>query len=383
MPDKVAVVIPVYNGKKHLLETLLSVLQQTLIDRIHIYVADDGSTDGTADYVTQIQAQLNIPNFSLHIHPQNVGKHYVLNWVVQNFVREDYFLLLDADDILVPQAIEKMLQKFETNPQLSIVRSSMIFIQNQQFIWVEEFPETPAIYRHTFHYLGMGLTGQTGCLWKTQVFLNTIENYQKDPTPEKEILRKMCCEDFFRLHLISPELLQFDSVPDVLILYRLHDQQWSANTKEEQGDLILEKAYRRHMPAKELLLPRQIPFNQLGHQSALKHVANHHLRNMAWFWARGDRKNFWSEFFNLWKIPFPLKFLYIWISCHALYWMGRYARKMTPEKVFAKIKWWYPKLLSPTRKPTFGESKNLMAYYEMIHGQAKALETSGFSNRPR
>ena len=45
---KVSVLIPVYNRKDFLLEAVASILQQTHQD-FHIYIYDDGSTDGTGE----------------------------------------------------------------------------------------------------------------------------------------------------------------------------------------------------------------------------------------------------------------------------------------------------------------------------------------------
>lgn len=48
----VAVLMSTYNGEKYLREQLDSILSQKDVD-VHIYIRDDGSTDGTIDIIRE------------------------------------------------------------------------------------------------------------------------------------------------------------------------------------------------------------------------------------------------------------------------------------------------------------------------------------------
>jgi len=54
---KVSVIVPVYNGEKHLEECLDSICNQTLKE-IEIICVDDGSTDRSAEIVRGIRSPL-------------------------------------------------------------------------------------------------------------------------------------------------------------------------------------------------------------------------------------------------------------------------------------------------------------------------------------
>lgn len=106
MRTKVSVIIPCFNSILFLPETIQSVLNQTY-STIEIIVIDDGSSDGSLEY---LQA-LDIPN--LIVKP-NIGKGAC---AARNYGFElstgDYIQYLDADDILHPSKIKNQLQLFE------------------------------------------------------------------------------------------------------------------------------------------------------------------------------------------------------------------------------------------------------------------------------
>ncbi len=102
-PD-ISVIVPVYNAASCLDETVQSVLCQTH-PCWELLLVDDGSTDGSGDLCNQyaevdqrIQA-FHIPNGGFCRAKNHGLRHATGNWV----------LFLDDDDLLVPDALEKML----------------------------------------------------------------------------------------------------------------------------------------------------------------------------------------------------------------------------------------------------------------------------------
>lgn len=110
MNEKVSVIIPVYNAEKYLEECLNSVLNQTY-QNIEIIVINDGSKDGTKAILDEYtQAASNI----VVIHTENGGVSRARNIGLDN-VSGNYIMFLDADDLLVPNAVELLLQDLKNN----------------------------------------------------------------------------------------------------------------------------------------------------------------------------------------------------------------------------------------------------------------------------
>ena len=101
---EVSVIIPAYNAEKYLAECLESVGSQTERN-LEIIVVDDGSTDGTAAIVAGF-AEAD-PRLRL-IRQPNSGPGPARNTAIAA-ARGRYLAFVDADDLLLPHALEHML----------------------------------------------------------------------------------------------------------------------------------------------------------------------------------------------------------------------------------------------------------------------------------
>lgn len=113
--SKVSVCIPTYN-RAHLLPLAIeSVRQQTYPDW-ELIVCDDGSTDGTAELMSQYQ------DSRIHYirHPKNVGKS---NNMRSGFAaaKEEYFIKFDDDDRLTPEFLDRTAALLDKDPSLDFV----------------------------------------------------------------------------------------------------------------------------------------------------------------------------------------------------------------------------------------------------------------------
>lgn len=108
----VAVVIPTYNHSRFLAESIGSVMQQT-VRATEIVVVDDGSSDHPEDVVAQF------PGVRF-IRQENRGLAAARNTGLRA-VRSDRVLFLDADDLLLPGAIETGLACFRSHPEAGFV----------------------------------------------------------------------------------------------------------------------------------------------------------------------------------------------------------------------------------------------------------------------
>ena len=96
MKPKFSIALCTFNSIEYIEQCINSLLHQTLKD-FELIIVDDGSSDGTIDYLNQ----LTDPRIWLQILGQNHGLIYART---QAFAaaRADYIALMDADDIAQP-----------------------------------------------------------------------------------------------------------------------------------------------------------------------------------------------------------------------------------------------------------------------------------------
>jgi glycosyltransferase involved in cell wall biosynthesis len=106
---KVTVVIAAYNAERFIRQTLDSVFAQTLRE-VELIVVDDGSTDGTAAVLRAIDdRRLSV------LRQANSGVSAARNAGLA-LARAPYIFFLDADDVLVPDALQRMVAALDNNP---------------------------------------------------------------------------------------------------------------------------------------------------------------------------------------------------------------------------------------------------------------------------
>jgi glycosyltransferase involved in cell wall biosynthesis len=96
-----------YNRAQYLPDLYLSLQKQTIYD-FEWVIVDDGSIDNTEEYVNSILANPN--EFKVKYKKiENGGKHRAINRGL-DMVEGSYVFLVDSDDELTPDAIEKVLE---------------------------------------------------------------------------------------------------------------------------------------------------------------------------------------------------------------------------------------------------------------------------------
>ena len=112
----VSVMIPYYNCKAYIAETIASVEQQSY-PNIEIIVVDDGSNTEDTDYLLGLlQGKPDIR----HARQSNKGLSATRNHAA-SMASGTYFLFLDADDLILPDYIEKSIAVLESNPNCKLV----------------------------------------------------------------------------------------------------------------------------------------------------------------------------------------------------------------------------------------------------------------------
>ncbi|WP_420643244.1 glycosyltransferase [Candidatus Leptofilum sp.] len=114
-PPRVSVIVPVYNGATHIVETVESVLAQTYTD-LELIVVDDGSTDGTAELLRPYRGQIRL------IQQGNQGVSAARNHGLR-LALGDFVLFLDGDDVLYPNKLKQQVAMLEADHLLGAVHS--------------------------------------------------------------------------------------------------------------------------------------------------------------------------------------------------------------------------------------------------------------------
>lgn len=110
MTAAVAVVTPVRNMQRYIGATIASVLRQSLGD-VEMIVVDDGSTDGTAAVVTAVDdARVRL------ISTPGIGVSAARNLGLAACAAP-CIVFLDADDLLMPDALERMVAALAAYPE--------------------------------------------------------------------------------------------------------------------------------------------------------------------------------------------------------------------------------------------------------------------------
>jgi len=118
----ISVVIPTYNRRQTIGRSIDSILNQTLFPS-EIIVVDDGSTDGTSDYI-----QSNFPSIRLLQQP-NKGVSSARNMGIRSS-NSDWVALLDSDDEWFPKKLEKQVMTLSQNLDIKFCHTEEIWIRN-------------------------------------------------------------------------------------------------------------------------------------------------------------------------------------------------------------------------------------------------------------
>ena len=113
-----SIITPTYN-RGHLLQRCYDSLSAQTRKDFEWIIVDDGSTDNTEEIVSSFDSDYDI----VYIKKENGGKHTALN-TSHPYVHGKYVMILDSDDYLIPEAVEKIVKgwiDFEENEAIGIV----------------------------------------------------------------------------------------------------------------------------------------------------------------------------------------------------------------------------------------------------------------------
>lgn len=191
---KVSIIIPSFNQQEYLPEAIESALQQTI--HCDIIVIDDGSSDDSLKIARQYEPEVRV------ISQVNKGLASARNTGIMNATGE-YIFPLDADDILMPSCVEKLLEVAEQTHADVVGPSIQCFGVGNTVITLKPKP-TIADFRTGNHLGYFSLIRKTALLQVGGYSPRMVEGYED-------------------LHLWVNLLVldkKIETVPDVLVKYR-------------------------------------------------------------------------------------------------------------------------------------------------------------------
>jgi len=211
---KVSVVIPTFNRRDLIGETIGSVLGQTF-GNLEILVIDDGSTDDTKRIVDSI----GDPRIR-YFYQDHSGKPAVpRNKGIKN-ARGEYIAFLDSDDLWLPDKLERQVGFLDKDPEIGL-------------IYGQHLPFGNCIQKATPLPIPSSSTAKSGIIFKSLFlswnFIPCLEAVVRHKIIEEvggfdEEPALKAVEDF-DLWLRIARIFRIQFIPEVMSKYRFHKDQ--------------------------------------------------------------------------------------------------------------------------------------------------------------
>lgn len=134
--EDVTILIPVYNAKKSIKETIESIKKQKYCGDIYINIIDDGSTDGSLELLKSA----NIDSKITLLESDHRGKAFALNEGLQH-VKTDYTITVDSDTVLHPLAVRNIMNKLVNSNKKTAATAGCIFVKNAKKSFITKLQE--------------------------------------------------------------------------------------------------------------------------------------------------------------------------------------------------------------------------------------------------
>ena len=215
---KISLIMSVYNGEDYLAEAIDSVLNQTFGD-FELIVINDCSTDSTSeilDKYSKLDSRVKV-----HTNEENLRLPSSLNKAI-SYAQGKYIARMDADDICLPERLERQYKFMEENPHIALSSCRFMTLKN-------------------------GVITSGGCGGRSDnnsvkaLLLVTNPILHPGIIAKADVIRSLgydknftCTEDMELWTRFVMAGHNVEIMPEYLMLYRLHDKQITETTLEKQ-----------------------------------------------------------------------------------------------------------------------------------------------------
>ncbi|MDI6701322.1 MAG: glycosyltransferase family 2 protein [bacterium] len=127
MYPKISIVAPSFNQGRFLEETIQSIINQNY-PNLEYFIVDGGSTDNSLEIIKKYENKID-----WWISEPDKGQSDAINKGFQK-AKGDWLCWVNSDDILLPDALEKVAKVFNKNPDVDIITGNVIYINENDFI---------------------------------------------------------------------------------------------------------------------------------------------------------------------------------------------------------------------------------------------------------
>ncbi len=223
MKPDISIIMSVYNGEMYLEEAIESVVNQTF-ENWELVVINDCSTDSTREILENFA--LKDKRIKVHHNEVNLKLPSSLNKAI-SLCKGKYIARMDADDICLPQRLEKQFLFMEENPDISLSSCRFMTVKN-----------------------GVYASGGAGGRCDNQALraMLLISNPILHPgvIAKAQVMKDLgydttltCTEDLELWTRMAIKNLKMQILPECLLIYRLHDKQITSTTLERQHTEVL------------------------------------------------------------------------------------------------------------------------------------------------
>jgi len=223
MKPDISVIMSVYNGEIYLKEAIESVRKQSF-QNWELIVINDCSTDSTGEILADFS--LKDDRIKVHTNEVNLKLPSSLNKAI-SLSEGKYIARMDADDICLPDRLEKQYKFMEENSDVALSSCRFLTLKNGVYA------SGGAGGRCDFKALKAMLLVSNpilhpGVIAKAEV----MKNFYYDTT-------LTCTEDLELWTRMITENQKIQILPECLLIYRLHDKQITSTTRERQHTEVL------------------------------------------------------------------------------------------------------------------------------------------------
>lgn len=171
----ISVIVPAFNEEMGVIRTVESLLQTTY-KRKQIIVVDDGSSDRTHTMLRNFQRRN--PGKITVVRQQNAGKAAAINRAVKYWAKGSLVMVVDADSLVRPDAITKMVAHFRDRhiiacaANVKIIPTRALLGVAQRFEYLISYRMKRALTTMNMEYIvgGVGSTFRKSVLIKTGLY---------------------------------------------------------------------------------------------------------------------------------------------------------------------------------------------------------------------